>query len=158
LYNIFIEFGVLRKFVNLIKMCLNETYSRVWVDKNLFDMFPVRNFLKQGNDLSPLLFNFAVENAISRVQVNHDGLKLNGTHHLLVYADDVNKLCGSVHTIKKNTEAVVVSSKEIRLEENVYKTMHTVVSRDQNAGQSQNKILIIVPSKGWNSSNMWEQT
>jgi hypothetical protein len=47
-----------------------------------------------------------------RVQVNQDGLKLNGTHQLLVYADDVNKLGGSVHTIKKNTEALVVASKK----------------------------------------------
>jgi hypothetical protein len=79
-------------------------------------------------------------------------LKLNGTHEILVYADDVNKQGGSVHTIKKNTEAAVVSSKETGLEVNADKTMYMVMSRDQYAGQSQNKILIIVPSKGWNSS------
>ena len=50
----------------------------------------------------PLLCNFAFEYAIKRVQVNQDGLKLNGTHQLLVYADDVNILGGSVHTIKKS--------------------------------------------------------
>jgi len=101
LYNILIEFGIPMKLVRLIKMCLTETYSRVWVDKNLSDMFPIRNGLKQGDTLPPLLFNFALEYTIRRVQVNQDGLKLNGTHQLLVYADDVNMLGGCVHTIRK---------------------------------------------------------
>jgi hypothetical protein len=62
-----------------------------------------------------MLFNFALEYAIRRVQANQEGLKLNGTHRLVVYADDVNILGGSVHAIKKNTEALVVASKEILL-------------------------------------------
>jgi len=54
LYNILIEFGVPKKLVRLIKMSLTETYRRVRVGKNLSDMFPIRNSLKQGDDLSPL--------------------------------------------------------------------------------------------------------
>ena len=96
-------------------MCLTETYSRFWVGKNLSEMFPIRNDLKQGDALSPLLFNFAFEYAIKRVWVNQDGLKLNGTHQLLAYVDDVNILGGSVHTVKKNAEALVVATKEIGL-------------------------------------------
>ena len=79
-------------------MCLTETYSRVRVGKNLSEMFPIRNSLKQGDALSPLLFKLALEYAIKRVQVNQDGLKFYGTHQLLAYADDVNILGGSVHS------------------------------------------------------------
>ena len=97
-------------------------------------MLPIKNGLKQGDALSPLLFSFALECTIRQVQVNLDGLKLNGTHHRLVYADDVNILGGSVHTIKKNTETLVVASKEIGLEEIADKTKYMVMCQDQNAG------------------------
>ena len=90
--------------------------------------------MKQGDALSPLLLSFALEYAIRRVQVNQDGLKLNGTHQLLSYADDVNVLGGSVHTVKENAEALVVATKIIELEVNADKTKYTIMSRDQNAG------------------------
>jgi hypothetical protein len=80
-------------------MRVTETYSRVRVGKNLCDMFPIRNGLKQRDALSPLLFNFALEYSIMKFQVHQHGWKLNGTHQLLVYADDVNILRGSAHTI-----------------------------------------------------------
>ena len=60
LYNILMEFGIPKKLIRLIKMCLTETYSRVRVGKNLSDMFPIRNGLKQRDALSPLIFNFAL--------------------------------------------------------------------------------------------------
>ena len=63
---ILIEFGISKKLVRLIKMCLTETYSRGRVGKNLSDMFPIRNGLRKGDALSPLLFNFALEYVIKK--------------------------------------------------------------------------------------------
>jgi hypothetical protein len=104
----------------------------------LSDTFPIKNGLKEGHALSPLLCNFTLEYAIRRVEANQEGLKLNGTHTLWVYADDVNILGRSIHSIKKNKQALVVTSKEIGLEVNAAKTKYMVMYRDQNAGQNHN--------------------
>jgi len=86
----------------------------------LSDIFPIRNGLKQGD-------------VIRRVQVNQDGKP-----QLLFYVHDVNILGGSVHTIKKNTETLLVGSKETGLEVNVDKTKYMVKFRDRKEGQSHN--------------------
>jgi hypothetical protein len=99
------ELGVPMKLARLIKMCSNETYGKVRIGKHLSDMFPIQNGLKQGDALSPSILNFALEYAIRKVQENQMGLKLNGTHQLLVYADDVNLLKDNIDTMNKNTNS-----------------------------------------------------
>jgi hypothetical protein len=125
LYNILLEFGTPKKLVRLIKVCLNETYSKVRIGKLLSDKFPIQNGLKQGDALSPLLFSFALEYAIRKVQEKQVCLELNGAHQLLVCADDVNS-------------TLLEASRDIGLEINAEKTKYMIMSRHPNSAQNQN--------------------
>jgi hypothetical protein len=90
----------------------------------LSDNFRIQNCLKQDDALSTLLFNFALEYAIRKVQESQVGLKLNGIHQLLACDVDVNLLGDNIETSKKNTNNLIDSSQEFRLEINVEKTKY----------------------------------
>jgi hypothetical protein len=106
------------KLVRLIKMYLNKTYFKVLIGKYLSDNFSIQNGLKEGDALSSLLFNFALEYATRKVQENLMGLKLNGTHQLLVYPEDMYLLEDNIHNIKRNADTLIDASKEVGLEVN----------------------------------------
>jgi len=103
-------------------------------------MFPITNDFKQGDALSPLLFIFVLDYTIRRVQVKYDGLQLIGTCQLLVYADYVSILGGSVLTIKENTEGSLVASNKSITEVNADKNRYLVTPRHQNAGRNQRRL------------------
>jgi hypothetical protein len=111
-------------------------HSKVCIGKHLSDSFPIQNGLKHGDALSPLLFNFALECAITKVQETQVGLKANGALQLLAYADDANLLEDNIDTVKKNTETLIDASKEVGLEIEVEKTTYMLLSHHQNVGRS----------------------
>jgi hypothetical protein len=92
------------KPVRLIKMCLNETYSKVRIGKCLSESFPIQNDKKRKMFYHHCFLNFTLEYAIRKVQENRMEMKLNGTHQILAYVDDVNLLGDNIGTIKKNTK------------------------------------------------------
>jgi retron-type reverse transcriptase len=120
------------KFCLEIKICLNETHSKVHTGKYLYHSFHIQNGLKQGDALSQLLSNFALEYA-----GNQAGLKLNRAHQLLVYAGDVNLLGDNRDTINKNIETLTDASKEVGLKVNIKETTYVLMYHHENAGQDQ---------------------
>jgi hypothetical protein len=124
------------KIVRLIKMGLNEAFSKVHIGKHLSDSFPIQNGLKQGDALSSLFFNSVLVYAVRNVPEKQVGLKLNGTHQLLAYTDDVNLLGDNIDTIEKNTETLIDASNKVGLEINIEKTKYMLLSRHQNVGQN----------------------
>ena len=97
--------------------------------------------LVYGDALSPLLFNFALEYAIRRVQENRIGLDKNGKYQLLVYADEVNMLREHLQNVRGNREILIKANKDIGLEVNSEKTKYMITSRQQNVVHNENIVI-----------------
>jgi hypothetical protein len=82
-------------------MRFTEIYSEICVGKHLSPTIPIQNCLKQGHALSAWLFNFPSEYAIRKFRENQVGLKLNGTHQVLVYTGNENLFGDNVNTTRK---------------------------------------------------------
>jgi sorting nexin-29 len=89
-----------------------------------------------------MLFNFALEYAIRKVQANQELMELNGTHQLLVFADDVNIMGKNINAVRKYIGALLEATKEVDLEVHTEKTKCTVMSCHWNAGKNHNLLIV----------------
>jgi len=108
----------------------------VGIDNILPNTCPIKNSLKCGDAFSSLLFNFAVQRVIRRVQEGQDDWKWMLTHQLLVYAGDVDILGESKPTVNQNTRNLLVTNREIILEVNVKETKFIFMSHEHNTRQN----------------------
>jgi hypothetical protein len=154
LYSLLIDGGVPMQLGRVIKMCLNETYSKLHIGKYLSYNFPIQIGLKQRDALSRLLFNFSLEHAIKKVQEHQVGLKLNGTHQLLVCVHDANLLGDDIGTTRKIQNLQIDASKEVCLEGNAEKTKYMSPSRHQNARQNHDIKITNRYLEIWHSSHI----
>jgi hypothetical protein len=102
-----------------------------------------------------LLFNFALEYAIWKVQENQVDLELNGTHQLSVYVDDINLLSNSINTVKQNTETLLEATRDVGPKINADKTKYMIISYHPNSEQNQNIRIANESSKNVAKSNTW---
>jgi hypothetical protein len=99
-----------------IKPTVNSADANIYLIQFLFRITWKKEML-----LSPLLRNFGLEHVIRKVHANQEVLKLNGTNHLLIYADHVNFLGENINNRKKSTETLIDTNTEIGLEINAGK-------------------------------------
>ena len=122
-------FGVPKKLVRLIRVCLNGSRGRVRVGGNATEPFEIRDGLKQGDGLSTTLFNLTLEYVVRKLQSGDPGVTLNGTTQILGYADDLDLLGDSREAVQINTRILLDAAKETGLEINEEKTKYMVMDR-----------------------------
>jgi hypothetical protein len=139
LYSNPFEIGISMKLVRLIKMCLNETYSRVRAAKCLSDTFPLKN--EKRERFIAIDVSSALDYAIKRDQADQEGLKLNATYEALIYAEDVKIFGGSIYNIQMNTKTLVVANKEIGLEVSAETSKYMIRYREHQAGKTYHMLI-----------------
>jgi len=141
MFEILIRLGIPKKLVSMVQVCLKDSRGRVKIGNQMSETFNIHNGLKQGDALSPLLFNLVLEYAIKELQKGEDGLRLNGITQLLTYADDVALLGDNKETLIDNTKTLLDRTKKLGLQVSVEKTKYMVTDRIQNIHNSGNLVI-----------------
>ncbi|KAL4152688.1 hypothetical protein QTP88_000521 [Uroleucon formosanum] len=135
LWDTLITFGIPAKIVKMIKLCMNKTRCKVRFNQHISDEFEVKTGLRQGDALSPILFNIALEMVVRKTQKKYGGVNLEENRRqcgVLAYADDIIILGSDSQEVKAGTKELIINSKDIGLQINEGKTKYMVISRREN--------------------------
>jgi len=117
LWKAMIQLGIPAKLVRLVKACVQHSKCKVKFNGELSEDFSVETGLRQGDALSPTLFNIALESVVREVLVDDTGLKIGEGHQitLAAYADDVIIIGGTEEDIIRTAEKLISKGKDIGL-------------------------------------------
>jgi len=132
------QLGIPAKLTRLIKSCTYNSKSKISFGGELSEEFPVTTGLKQGDALSPALFNIALESVMRTVISQAKGIEIKNNQHLtaVAYADDIVLLAETVNDLNNITDILLKEGKKIGLKINETKTKYMIVSRHNHRSDS----------------------
>jgi len=122
------NFGIPQKYIALVKMCNSNTNLKVRFWQETSTQFKVQTGLRQGDALSPMLFNLTLEKVV-RDMTKERKMNLGELNVLLAYADDIVIMGNSRDEVIQTTRKLLKTSKRMGLEVNQQKTKYNCMSR-----------------------------
>lgn len=133
LWSVLIEFGIPQKLIRLIKECMENSKCKIKIGTFISDSFEVQSGVRQGDGLSPILFNFVLEKALQKLRNENIGISLgNYKINLLAYADDIVILGQTEDDIRKLFKLLEDETRITGLKINSDKTKYMQISRNPN--------------------------
>ena len=129
LWDAMVELGIPKKLIKLTSICVNGSRSRVKVGEILSDSFEVSGGLKQGDSLSPMLFNIALEKAIRAAELTTEVFGIDGPRVLLAFADDIDVVGNTVIMVKELFNKIEGQAEVMGLKINEDKTKYMYVGK-----------------------------
>lgn len=142
LWNVMIEFGFPLKLINMCRLCMDDNTSRILLNGKRSDSFQNRTGLRQGDALSPLLFNIALEKVIRSLKLVPAGIHLGQYHKVLAYADDIVLIGRTEIEIRKLFIELEETALKLGLRINDQKTQYMIIKRNIDVNENRSPLII----------------
>lgn len=129
LWNAMAELSIPQKLIRMTKACICDSRSRVRVGDMVSDIFDINNGLRQGDALSPLLFNVALEKATRAAELVVEMYTQRGPQLILAFADDIDIVGTSTIKVKEQFTRLEKESQKMGLKINEEKTKYMHIAR-----------------------------